>query len=69
MKRISVKISDRNYALLKKEASRFSVERTVNKALKHFFEKNHRIRLRLRLKKGYKLSETVSTCLEEDGDF
>ncbi|MBR2861479.1 MAG: hypothetical protein IKB86_06545 [Clostridia bacterium] len=73
MKEIRLQISDRNFRLLKKTAGKFSESTVVNMALKQFFDKNHKIKERVKLKKGYRtfgnLNLRLSKILEEDADF
>ena len=70
MKEITVKISNKNYQRLKKFSDK---DKTVNVALKQFFKKNHKIKVRMLLKRGYKtfgeLNLRLSPVLEEDASF
>lgn len=70
MKEITVKISEKNYKLLKKATEK---DRIVNVALKQFFQKNHKIKVRMSLKRGYRtfgsLNLRLSKVLEEDASF
>lgn len=70
MKEITVKISEKNYEKLKKATQK---DRIVNVALKQFFQKNHKIKVRMLLKRGYKtfgdLNLRLSPVLEEDASF
>ena len=73
MREITVKISDKNFEALKK-ASRFNEKnKVVNKALKQFFDKKHKMKMRTLLKKGYKtfaqLNLRLCKVLQEDADF
>ncbi|MBE7092651.1 MAG: hypothetical protein E7365_05690 [Clostridiales bacterium] len=73
MKQITVKISNKNFEALKK-ASKFSdKDKVVNKALKQFFVKKHKMKVRTLLKRGYKtfakLNLRLCRILEEDADF
>ncbi len=70
MKEITVKISNKNFEALKKAVNR---DKAVNVALKQFFNKNHKIKVRMLLKRGYrtfgKINLRLSRVLEEDADF
>ena len=70
---IVLKISEKNFQLLKKASKHGSFDRTVNKALKQFFDKNHKMKVRTALKSGYKkfgkLNLRLCRALEEDKDF
>ncbi len=70
MKEITVKISNSNFEKLKKTADR---DKIVNVALKQFFNKNHKMKVRMLLKRGYKtfgkLNLRLSPVLEEDASF
>lgn len=73
MKEITVKISNKNFQALKKASKNFGKDKVVNKALKQFFIKQHKIKVRTLLKKGYKtfarLNLRLCKVLEEDADF
>lgn len=73
MKEITVKISRKNYDALKKAIKRNTADAVVNKALKQFFDKNHKMKMRVLLKNGYrafgKVNLRLSEALEEDADF
>lgn len=70
MKEITVKISNKNFKALKKASDK---NKTVNVALKQFFNKNHKMKVRMLLKRGYKtfseINLRLSRILEEDADF
>lgn len=70
MKEITVKISSKNFEKLKKTVNR---DKTVNVALKQFFDKNHKMKVRMLLKRGYKtfgnINLRLSKVLEEDASF
>lgn len=70
MKEITVKISNSNFEKLKKTADS---DKIVNVALKQFFNKNHKMKVRMLLKRGYKtfgkLNLRLSPVLEEDASF
>ncbi len=70
MKEITVKISNKNFKALKKASDK---NKTVNIALKQFFDKNHKMKVRMLLKRGYKtfskINLRLSRVLEEDADF
>ena len=51
MKELTVKISRKNYDALKKAIKRNTADAVVNKALKQFFDKNHKMKMRVLLKK------------------
>ena len=73
VKEITVKLSEKNFEALKKASKRFSKDKVVNKALKQFFNKNHKMKVRMLLKRGYKtfseINLRLSRILEEDADF
>ena len=73
MKEITVKISRKNYDALKKAIKRNTADAVVNTALKQFFDKNHKMKMRVLLKNGYrafgKVNLRLSKVLEEDADF
>ncbi len=73
MKEITVKISRKNFEALKKASKGFEKDKIVNKALKQFFIKTHKMKERTLLKKGYKsfgkLNLRLSRVLFEDADF
>ena len=70
MKEITVKISNSNFEKLKRATQK---DRIVNVALKQFFQKNHKIKVRMSLKRGYKrfgnLNLRLSKVLEKDSFF
>lgn len=70
MKEITVKISNKNFEALKKAVNK---DKTVNAALKQFFDKNHKMKVKMLLKRGYKTNGKInlrlSRVLEEDADF
>ncbi len=70
MKEITVKISNSNFEKLKKSINK---DKTVNVALKQFFQKNHKMKVRMLLKRGYKtfgkLNLRLSRVLSEDASF
>ena len=70
MKEITVKISNANFEKLKKATDKNKI---VNVALKQFFKKNHKMKVRMLLKRGYKtfgkLNLRLSKVLEEDSSF
>ena len=70
MKEITVKISNKNFEALKKAVNK---DKTVNAALKQFFDKNHKMKVKMLLKRGYrtfgKINLRLSRVLEEDADF
>ena len=70
MKEITVKISNANFEKLKKATDKNKI---VNVALKQFFDKNHKMKVRMLLKRGYKtfgkLNLRLSKVLEEDSSF
>ena len=70
MKEITVKISNKNFKALKKASDK---NKTVNVALKQFFNKNHKMNVRMLLIRGYKtfseINLRLSRILEEDADF
>ncbi len=51
---MKIKLSKKNYKLLLNAAEYISANRAVNIALKQFFAKKHKIKLRVLLKKGYR---------------
>ena len=73
VKEITVKITNKNFEALKKAANCYGKDKVVNKALKQFFEKKHKMKVRTLLKKGYKtfakLNLRLCRVLEEDADF
>ncbi|MBR6765858.1 MAG: hypothetical protein IKM06_05160 [Clostridia bacterium] len=73
MKEITVKISRKNFEALKKLSKRTEQDRIVNKALKQFFDKTHKMKVRTLLKRGYKtfgsLNLRLARVLKEDADF
>jgi tmRNA-binding protein len=70
VKEITVKISNSNFEKLKKSINK---DKTVNVALKQFFQKNHKMKVRMLLKRGYKtfgkLNLRLSRVLSEDASF
>ncbi len=70
MREITVKISSKNFEKLKKTINK---DKTVNVALKQFFDKNHKMKVRMLLKRGYKtfgnINLRLSKVLEEDASF
>lgn len=70
MKEITVKISNKNFQQLKNFNN---IDKTINVALKQFFNKNHKMKVRMLLKRGYKtfgkLNLRLSKALEEDASF
>jgi len=70
VKEIAVKISNSNFEKLKKSVNK---DKTVNVALKQFFQKNHKMKVRMLLKRGYKtfgkLNLRLSRVLSEDASF
>lgn len=70
MKEITVKISNKNFEALKKAVNK---DKTVNAALKQFFDKNHKLKVKMLLKRGYrtfgKINLRLSRVLMEDADF
>ncbi len=70
MKEITVKISSNNFEKLKKTINK---DKTVNVALKQFFDKNHKMKVRMLLKRGYKTFGNINLrlckVLEEDASF
>ena len=73
VKEITVKISEKNFEALKKASRSCNHDKVVNKALKQFFIKKHKLKVRTLLKKGYKtfakLNLRLCKVLEEDADF
>jgi hypothetical protein len=73
VKEITVKITNKNFEALKKASKCCDKDKVVNKALKQFFEKKHKMKVRTLLKKGYKtfakLNLRLCRVLEEDADF
>ena len=73
MREITIKISDENFKHLKKAIKDKSASKIVNKALKQFFQKNHKMKVKALLKRGYKtfgeLNLRLSRVLQEDADF
>ena len=71
-KEITVKISERNYRLLKASAKK-DKSKIVDDALKQFFKENHKMKMRILLKRGYKtfgrLNLRLCRVLEEDSNF
>lgn len=73
MKEITVKITNKNFEALKKASRNCNKNKVINKALKQFFIKKHKMKVRTLLKKGYKtfakLNLRLCRVLEEDADF
>lgn len=73
MKEITVKITNKNFQALKQASKNLGKDKVVNKALKQFFIKQHKMKVRTLLKKGYKtfakLNLRLCRILEEDADF
>ena len=73
MKEITVKITEKNFEALKKASRCTDKNKIINKALKQFFIKKHKMKVRTLLKKGYKtfarLNLRLCKVLEEDADF
>lgn len=73
MREITVKISNKNFEALKKASKFNEKDKVVNKALKQFFDKKHKMKVRTLLKKGYKtfarLNLRLCRVLSEDADF
>ena len=70
VREITVKISNKNFEKLKKASK---ADKIVDLALIQFFEKNHKLKVRMLLKRGYKtfseINLRLSRILEEDADF
>lgn len=70
VREITVKISNKNFEKLKKASK---ADKIVDLALKQFFEKNHKMKVRMLLKRGYKTFAKVnlrlSRVLAEDASF
>ncbi len=73
MKEITVKISDKNFEALKNASKFKDKNKVINKALKQFFVRKHKMKVRTLLKKGYKtfasLNLRLCRVLQEDADF
>ncbi len=73
MREITVKITNKNFEALKKASKCWDKDKVVNKALKQFFAKSHKMKVRTLLKKGYRtfarLNLRLCRVLEEDADF
>ncbi len=72
--KIIARISKKNYKALKKLAKYKGTDRVVNQALKQFFNKNHKIKMKVLLKKGYRAMAKLNLflcgpVLKEDCDF
>ena len=52
--KIIARISKKNYKALKRLAKRKGTDAVLNQALKQFFDKNHKMKMKVLLKKGYR---------------
>ena len=72
--KIIAHIDKKNYKALKKHAKYKGMDAVLNKALKQFFDKNHKIKMKVLLKKGYRAMARLNLflckpVLKEDREF